>query len=100
MCGGHLVATIPSFGTNPNGPGGWFQVKVRDELVADYEAKGPAYEGPVPYDDLYRDTKGEPIEGHLTIASFDWWTRQFEAAGFVRCAATERAIHPALARMD
>ena len=99
VCGGYLVATIPSFGPNPNGPGGWYQVKVRDDLVADYEAKGPDYAGPVPHDDLYRDAKGEPIEGHLTIASFGWWTKQFESAGFVRCASTERAIHPTLARM-
>ena len=39
-----------------------------------------------------------PIQGHLTIASFAWWTRQFEAAGFERDAATERRIHPHLAR--
>ena len=41
---------------------------------------------------------GAPIEGHLTIASFGWWTRQFEAAGFVRDADIERRIHPHLAR--
>ncbi|MDQ1439338.1 MAG: hypothetical protein QOK43_2967 [Acidimicrobiaceae bacterium] len=94
----YLVCTIPSFGPNEHGPGGWFNVKVRGELQADYEAKGPEYDGPVPYDDLFRDEQGEPIEGHLTIASFRWWTRQFEAAGFVRCGEVERRIHPDLAR--
>jgi SAM-dependent methyltransferase len=95
---GYLVATIPSFGPNPNGPGGWYQVKVKDDRVEHYESLGPSYTGPVPYDDLYRDASGEPIEGHLTIASFAWWTEQFERAGFVRCASTERRLHPVLAR--
>jgi SAM-dependent methyltransferase len=94
----YLVATIPSFGPNAHGPGGWFEVKVRDDRVAHYYSLGPDYDGPVPFDDLYRDARGEPVEGHLTIASFRWWTRQFEAAGFVRCGATERRIHPHLAR--
>lgn len=94
----YLVCTIPSFGRNEHGPGGWYQVKVRDDRVAHYESLGPGYEGPIPYDDLYRDHRGEPIEGHLTIASFGWWTKQFEAAGFVRCGEVERRIHPDLAR--
>lgn len=94
----YLVATIPSFGPNEHGPGGWFEVKVRDDRVAHYYGLGPDYDGPVPFDDLYRDARGEPIEGHLTIASFRWWARQFEAAGFIRCGATERRIHPHLAR--
>lgn len=94
----YVVATIPSFGTNANGPGGWYTVKVRDERVPHYESLGPDYEGPIPYEDLYRDAAGEPVEGHLTIASFSWWTRRFEEAGFVRCGAVERAMHPHLAR--
>lgn len=95
---GYVVATIPSFGDNPHGPGGWFQHKVRHELVAEYASRGSDYEGPVPYDDLLRDTEDRPLEGHLTIASFSWWTKQFEAAGFIRCGTTERLIHPHLAR--
>ena len=93
-----LVATIPSFGPNANGPRGWFQVKVRDDRVAHYESLGPGYEGPVPEEDLYRDANGDPIEGHLTIASYGWWTRQFEAAGFERSAEMERRIHRQLYR--
>lgn len=95
---GYLVATIPSFGPNEHGPGGWFDVKVRPERLDHYRSLGLEYDGPVPFDDLYRDARGEPIEGHLTIASFRWWTRQFEAAGFVRCGRTERLVHPHLAR--
>ena len=90
-----MVATIPSFGPNEHGPGGWYQVKVRDDRVAHYESLGPDYEGPVPYDDLYRDATGEPIEGHLTIASFAWWTARFAEAGFERCGEVERAAAPA-----
>jgi SAM-dependent methyltransferase len=99
VAGKWVVCTIPSFGPNPNGPGGWFQVKVRDERVAYYESLGPAYEGPIPYLDLYRDIKGEPIEGHLTVASFAWWTDRFADAGLVRCHATERRLHPLLAQL-
>jgi len=95
----YVIATIPSFGPNPNGPGGWFDVKVRPERLDYYRALGESYDGPVAYDDLYRDADGAPVEGHLTIASFAWWTRQFEAAGFVRDAAVERRIHPHLARL-
>ncbi|MGH9103272.1 MAG: class I SAM-dependent methyltransferase, partial [Acidimicrobiales bacterium] len=98
VCGGYLVATIPSFGENHNGPGGWFEGKVRGELVERYRSLGPGYEGPVTRDDLMRDAEGRPIEGHLTIASFAWWTRRFEEAGFARCGATERLLHPHLAR--
>jgi hypothetical protein len=93
-----LVATIPSFGPNPNGPRGWFQVKVRDDRVAHYESLGPGYDGPVPEADLYRDATGRPIEGHLTIASYQWWTTQFEAVGFERCGELERRLHRQLYR--
>lgn len=99
VTGQWLVATIPSFGPNPNGPRGWFQVKVRDDRVAHYEALGPDYDGPVPFDDLYLDAAGRPIEGHLTIASYRWWTRQFEAVGFERCAEMEQRLHRQLYRM-
>ena len=95
----YVIATIPSFGPNHNGPGGWFDVKVRPERLDYYRSLGDGYDGPVEYDDLYRDEDDAPIEGHLTIASFAWWTRQFEAAGFVRDGALERRIHPELARL-
>jgi SAM-dependent methyltransferase len=94
----YVVATIPSFGPNPHGPGGWFEVKVPDHRLDHYYSLGPGYEGPVPFDDLNRDAAGNPLEGHLTIASFSWWTARFEEAGFVRCGAVERRMHPDLAR--
>ena len=94
----YVVATIPSFGENKWGPGGWFDVKVRPERLDYYRGLGPSYDGPVPFEDLFRNEDGEPIEGHLTIASFDWWTKQFAEAGLVRCGETERRMHPNLAR--
>lgn len=98
VCRGYLLATIPSFGKNENGPGGWYNGKVRDERLSHYQQLPDTFEGPVPYDDLARDTEGNPLEGHLTIASFAWWTKQFEGAGFERCGEIERRIHPHLAR--
>ena len=94
----YVLATIPSFGPNINGPGGWFEVKIKPDRLDYYRSLGEGFDGPVPYNDLNRDEQGRPIEGHLTIASFAWWTRQFEAAGLTRCAAVERLIHPELAR--
>lgn len=95
---GYLVATIPSFGPNEYGPGGWFEAKVTLDRTDYYKALGSDYEGPIPYDDLYRDERGGPVEGHLTIASFAWWTQRFADAGFVRCGELEKRIHPHLAR--
>ena len=98
VCRGYLIATIPSFGPNQFGPGGWFNGKVREDHLAAYLQLPDTYDGPIPYDDLARDAEGEPIEGHLTIASFTWWTKRFRDAGFERCGDVERRVHPHLAR--
>ena len=97
VCGGWLFATIPSFGPNEHGPDGWLNAKVNEDRLAYYQSLGTDYDGPVAYDDLYRDARGDPIEGHLTIASFRWWTRRFEEAGFVRRGDVEARIHPTVA---
>jgi len=94
VCGGFALLTIPSFGPNGGGgPDGYFVGKVRPERLAHYQQLGPGYAGPVPYEDLARDAQGEPTEGHLTIASFRWWTSRAEAAGFVRRADIEARIY-------
>lgn len=93
-----VVATMPSFGPNLYGPNGWFDGKVLWERLEHYRSLGPQYDGPIPNEDLMRDANGQPIEGHLTIASFAWWTSQFEAAGFRRNGELERAMHPDLKR--
>ena len=42
----YVIATIPSFGPNANGPGGWFDVKVRPERLDHYRSLGDGYDGP------------------------------------------------------
>ncbi len=93
VCGGHLYATIPSFGPNRSGPDGHFEGKVRPDRVDHYRGLGPGYGGPVPEADLALDAEGRPVEGHLTIASFEWWTEQFAEAGFTRCADVEERLY-------
>jgi SAM-dependent methyltransferase len=93
VSGGYLYATIPSFGRNVSGPDGHYEGKVRSELVAGYVARGPDFTGPVPREDLEVDADGRPIEGHLTIASFEWWTDRFAEAGFSRCPDIERRLY-------
>jgi 2-polyprenyl-3-methyl-5-hydroxy-6-metoxy-1,4-benzoquinol methylase len=46
-----------------------------------------------PFRDLHVDEDGYPQHGHLIWASPDWWTEQFERAGFRREAVIERALH-------
>lgn len=87
-----LIATIPSFGPNGDAPAGWLDGKVAWDRIAHYRALGPEYDGPVPFEDLAFDAEGFPIEGHLTIASYAWWTRQFAAAGFTRDREREAAL--------
>jgi SAM-dependent methyltransferase len=93
VCGGYLYATIPSFGRNVSGPDGHFEGKVRPELVDAYVARGSDYRGPVPEPDLAVDADGHLVEGHLTIASFEWWTERFADAGFTRCPDVEQRLY-------
>ena len=98
VCRGWVVATIPSFGPNASGPPGWLDGKVRDDRLAALYELGADFDGPVAEEDLARDARGDLVEGHVTIASYRWWTEQFETAGFVRCPEVERRVHPHLAR--
>ncbi len=93
VCSGYLYATIPSFGTNLSGPDGHFEGKVRPERLEHYRGLGPAFLGPVPEADLAVDADGRLVEGHLTIAAFEWWTQQFELAGLTRCPDIERRLY-------
>ena len=91
---GFVYATIPSFGSNNGaGPDGHLEGKVRPERLEHYAGLGPSFEGPVPFDDLARDAAGEPVEGHLTIASFGWWSARFCEAGFERRPDIERRVY-------
>lgn len=94
VCRGFVYATIPSFGdNNESGPAGHYAGKVRPERLDHYERLGASFDGPVPYEDLARDAEGEPVEGHLTIASFGWWSARFLDGGFQRCPDVERRIY-------
>jgi SAM-dependent methyltransferase len=93
VCGGVVYATIPSFGANASGPDGHFHGKVRPERLEHYRSLGSSYGGPVPLGDLAIDADGTPIEGHLTIASYAWWTEQFANAGFERWVEVEQRLH-------
>lgn len=95
---GYVFATIPSFGPNEHGRDGWYEGKVLPDRLTYYQSLDPDFEGPIPFDDLAVDARGEPVEGHLTIASYAWWQRQFEAVGFIRCGLAERQVHVDLAR--
>jgi SAM-dependent methyltransferase len=97
VCRGVVYATIPSFGRNASGPDGHFEGKVRPERFDHYRGLGLDYTGPVPFDDLAVDADGRPVEGHLTIASFDWWTARFGEAGFDRWADVERRLYADIA---
>lgn len=93
VSGAYLYATIPSYGRNSSGPDGHFEGKVRPERLADYEAGRAEDGGPVPFADLAVDADGNPVEGHLTIASFEWWTARFAEAGFTRRPDVERRLY-------
>jgi len=97
VCDGVLYATIPSFGPNSPGPDGHMEGKVSPERLGEYVALGDDYEGPVPFEDLERDAAGGPVEGHLCIASYRWWTARFAEAGFERWPDAERRLHADLA---
>jgi SAM-dependent methyltransferase len=100
VCGGYLYATIPSFGPNRSGPDGHFEGKVRPDRVAHYYGLGPDYRGPVPMADLAVDAEGELVEGHLCIASFEWWTERFADVGFTRCIDVEERLYADIAPAD
>lgn len=93
ICGGYLYATIPSFGFNESGDDGHFGGKVRPERLDHYRRLGPEYLGPVPEEDLAVDAGGKLVEGHLSIASYRWWTERFADAGLNRRPDVERRLY-------
>ncbi len=100
VCGGYLYATIPSFGPNRSGPDGHFEGKVRPGRVDHYNGLGPDYRGPVPEPDLAVDADGGLVEGHLCIASFEWWTERFADAGLTRCVDVEERLYADIGPAD
>ena len=97
VCAGVVYATIPSFGRNASGPNGHYEGKVRPERLEHYNELGLDFVGPVPEADLETDIGGGPVEGHLSIASFGWWTDRFADAGFSRRLNVEERLYADLA---
>ena len=100
VCAGVVYATIPSFGRNASGPNGHYEGKVRPERLGHYNELGLEFVGPLPEADLEVDAQGGPIEGHLSIASFGWWTDRFAEAGFTRRIDIEERLYADLAPAD
>ena len=98
VCGGYLYATIPSFGPEPLGARRALRGQGASGAARALPALGPEYRGPVPEADLAVDADGELVEGHLCIASFEWWTDRFAEAGFTRCIDVEAASTPTSTR--
>lgn len=78
-----VVVTTPSFGDDPNGGTGlpidhedW-----REDAAADRRFRR-----------IILDDAGRPHLGHLTLATYAWWTQRFAEHGLVRDAAAERAM--------
>ena len=79
-----LWVTTPSMGQNDFGPpDGWPQGKIREDALPRY-LSDPHHPDPALSTDLMLDKDGYPIHGHLTIATYRWWTEQFTTCGFVR----------------
>ncbi len=93
-----VAATIPSFGPNASGPDGWLEGKVTPGALARLTGPDGPPEGPVARADLARDDRGLPVEGHLTIAPYRWWTERFADAGLRRVGSLELQINVDLAR--
>lgn len=88
-----LWVTTPSMGTNDFGPpDGWPQGKIREGALPQYAANRD-FPDPAPIEDLMLDKDGYPIHGHLTVASFRWWTEMFTRCGFVRRGDVETQIN-------
>ena len=80
---GTLVLTMPSIGPNEFGPphGLCFPSVGLVDLV--------------PPDKLDLDKDGRPWGGHITLASFNWWTEKLARHGLVRLGELEKKLNTA-----
>ena len=83
-CGDYIFVTIPSFGPNAYGPAG-LQVLNKEWLD---DAKNDRY-----FRHIVVDEEDNPHHGHLTLATYRWWTKQFLKAGLNRKPLKEAAFH-------
>jgi SAM-dependent methyltransferase len=85
-----LWASTPSMGENPYGPDGIAEGKIQDGYLGIYRDNVIDL---APFKHLILDLSGMPIHGHLTIASYAWWTASFNRWGFVRRGDLERKVN-------
>jgi len=91
-----LWITVPSLGINDFGPpDGWPQGKMQQQYEQLYESDRD-FPDPAKLEHLKLDKNGYPQEGHLTIASFRWWTENFLNRGFIRRGDLEKRINDAV----
>jgi hypothetical protein len=76
-------------------PPGWPQGKIKKEFEHLYE-KEVDFPNPALLEHLALDRNGFPIEGHVTIASFRWWTENFINRGFIRRGDIEKKLAEAV----
>ena len=87
-----LFLTTPSAGPNEFGPDGGLDGKVKPAAIDLYKDED-TLSGPIPIADLVTDKDGFPLQGHLTVATFAWWTAMFAKYGFTRRGDIERLIN-------
>ncbi len=78
----HVLASMPSYGFNDYGPQGW---RMSESQREDAEA-GHAFA------DIDLDELGQPRHGHVTLATYRWWTARFAEAGLYRLGWLERRM--------
>lgn len=88
-----LWASIPSIGVNRYGQDGYIEGKIKERYLDLY---GNKTIDRVPFSHLLVDVDHIPLHGHLTIASFDWWTSLFGRHGFIRRGDKELELNERL----
>lgn len=85
--------TTPALGVNDYGPPpAWPQGKIQEPFVPLYESDQD-FPDPALQEHLLVDRHGFPLQGHITIASFRWWTETFLRHGYIRCGDLERIVN-------
>jgi 2-polyprenyl-3-methyl-5-hydroxy-6-metoxy-1,4-benzoquinol methylase len=85
-----LWASVPCMGGNRYGLDGIVEGKINEDHLDLYHDKVIDH---APLKHLILDINGYPIHGHITIASFDWWTAAFNEGGFIRRGDLERVVN-------
>ncbi len=93
VTGKWIWVSIPSIGGNKYGIDGFYEGKIKERFLPLYGERTIDF---VPFSHLLVDVNHIPIHGHISIASFDWWTALFNRFGFVRRGGKEMKINETL----